>query len=250
MGIQRSPRVGLTQEDYNWRKIYAVAFVYIAVIAIANLRTAWMSDSSPGKLPFFGGSSVEDMRPALFRALPTASLSQNAARVIDPSLFNGFGDEGIEFLEDMKNPCWSDGGRLKCLPYFYILGPFQAGVRDMQAKMYRHPQIVRTANPEPHFWSENRPTEKFLQGTAAATDALQKNPSRNVIGSVSMTAIGSTLRRHESKALRCTAGHLLVEHNGARLQNERLQLRAGTGRKAILLDIGRCKPVCTRLSTR
>ena len=185
MGQPRSPasRTGLTQEEYNWRRIYAVSALYICIIVVANLRTAWVAHPENMLLqPFFPGSKAADMRPAIFHARPSAALSQAAARIVDPSLFEELGSQGLEFREDMKNPCWSDAGTLKCLPYFYLLGPFQAGVRDIQAKMQRHPQIVRTANPEPHFWSENRPTSQFLRGMAASVDALEKNPSRNVIG--------------------------------------------------------------------
>ena len=50
-----------------------------------------------------------------------------------------------EFLAEYKNPCWhpanvTDGKTLLCMPFYYVLGDFQCGVRDLAHRilMARH----------------------------------------------------------------------------------------------------------------
>jgi hypothetical protein len=197
----RTNRTSLTQEHLNWRKIYAFSCLYVLAI-LAYWYTAMTSHQLNRQLPL-PRSTVNGMRPKLFETLPSQSTVNKSARIIDPSLFLGL--EGLyqgisaasgnktmgqhtgsgNYLQDMKNPCWRSENDIVCLPYFYVLGSFQSGIRDMQVKMHRHPQIARTATAEPHFWSENRPTSRYLESLSVATDTLLKNPGRSVIGYVS-----------------------------------------------------------------
>jgi N-acetylgalactosamine 4-sulfate 6-O-sulfotransferase len=43
------------------------------------------------------------------------------------------------------NPCWQDGsrgGRLRCLPFFQILGVSKCGTTDLYGRLVLHPQIM------------------------------------------------------------------------------------------------------------
>lgn len=48
-----------------------------------------------------------------------------------------------EFLSAYKSPCWTDAtyNATRCLPYFYILGVFQCGTRDLYARVSGHKQV-------------------------------------------------------------------------------------------------------------
>jgi hypothetical protein len=66
-----------------------------------------------------------------------------------------FGDLPDAFLAEYKNPCWHDAngtaagagaapGRLRCLPYYFILGDFHCGVRDLHARLLQaRPALAR-----------------------------------------------------------------------------------------------------------
>ncbi|XP_035686733.1 carbohydrate sulfotransferase 15-like [Branchiostoma floridae] len=79
-----------------------------------------------------------------------------------------------EFLPDYKNPCWfekvqgtdvdsrwregrSDNGtgqfRLRCLPYFYIIGMPKCGTTDLYYRINQHPDVVSASKNEPNWWT-------------------------------------------------------------------------------------------------
>jgi len=64
------------------------------------------------------------------------------------------------FLQNYKNPCWiSTGDKLRCLPYFHIIGICKSGTSDLYKRMLMHPQIVPNEgvyNKETWFWSWKR----------------------------------------------------------------------------------------------
>ncbi|XP_063418203.1 carbohydrate sulfotransferase 15-like [Mytilus trossulus] len=64
-----------------------------------------------------------------------------------------------KFLENMKNPCWNEKDRMRCLPYFHIVGVCRSGVADLYNRMLMHPKIVGNTGPhsrETDFWSWKR----------------------------------------------------------------------------------------------
>ncbi|XP_059177859.1 carbohydrate sulfotransferase 15-like [Physella acuta] len=85
-----------------------------------------------------------------------------------------------KFLPQFKNPCFYDylsaGKRkLRCLPYFYIIGMAKSGTSDLHARMVKHPLVNRNdfgSGKETRFWSRNR-YDMFTQ-TAEDIDG-QKN---------------------------------------------------------------------------
>ncbi|KAL0178827.1 hypothetical protein M9458_024269, partial [Cirrhinus mrigala] len=97
------------------------------------------------------------------------------------------------FLPDVKNPCWfeelrgnvsedpygsnlfghsfrqisgsfrlrltrHDGKlrRLRCLPYFYIIGQPKCGTTDLYERLRLHPDVLLTPPKEPHWWTRKR----------------------------------------------------------------------------------------------
>jgi hypothetical protein len=85
----------------------------------------------------------------------TAEAGEQAAAVISPDVF---AELPAAFLPEFKAPCWRRNatGALACLPYFYTLGVFQCGVKDIFRRLLHHPDAVKTHNDSPHFWDEVR----------------------------------------------------------------------------------------------
>lgn len=54
-----------------------------------------------------------------------------------------------------RNPCWQGAeGKLRCLPYFQILGVSKCGTTDLYHRLSKHPDLFESANKGPHFWDE------------------------------------------------------------------------------------------------
>ena len=202
-----SPQSPAALEAARWGQIQICVCMYMLMVFTAN---CWIALSPLGGRHFSpSGTSLNDsssekphksvqhargsaFRPELFHEQPALAQLQAAARVVDPTLFSttsGFGgnrtyqDRSNPFVPGVKNPCWEHNGVLRCIPYFYILGAFQSGARDLQAKMRRHHEIAHSDLAEPHFWSELRDPVKFVDGYKHASQDILKNPS-HVIGCV------------------------------------------------------------------
>ncbi|XP_046374729.2 carbohydrate sulfotransferase 15-like [Haliotis rufescens] len=55
------------------------------------------------------------------------------------------------FLKQLKNPCWFEDEKLRCLPYFHILGCAKCATTDLSRRITLHPDIV---NPDAPFDKE------------------------------------------------------------------------------------------------
>ena len=129
---------------------------------------------------FLSTSSSFGARPRLFDTLPSLTQLKASAGAIDSGLFEGI---PAEFDPGYKNPCWIDTrAAMHCLPYFYVLSGFQSGIQDLQAKMLKHPDIVASGNPQPHFWAEQRANNKLLRVMDVAVPRIKEAPSRRVVG--------------------------------------------------------------------
>ncbi|GLI71601.1 hypothetical protein VaNZ11_016865 [Volvox africanus] len=53
-----------------------------------------------------------------------------------------------------KNPCWMAGQRLRCIPYFHILGVSKCGTTDLYHRLSKHPELFESRNKGPHWWDE------------------------------------------------------------------------------------------------
>lgn len=61
--------------------------------------------------------------------------------------------------------------RLRCLPYFYIIGQPKCGTTDLFFKLTSHPHIVKPPVKEPHWWTRKRFS---VQGEEQEVESLQK----------------------------------------------------------------------------
>ena len=46
--------------------------------------------------------------------------------------------------------------RLRCLPYFLIVGQPKCGTTDVYRKIVKHPDVINPPIKELHWWSRNR----------------------------------------------------------------------------------------------
>ncbi|GLI66279.1 hypothetical protein VaNZ11_010037 [Volvox africanus] len=53
-----------------------------------------------------------------------------------------------------KNPCWTQEGRLRCIPFFHILGVSKCGTTDLYHRLSKHPLFFKSRNKGPHWWDE------------------------------------------------------------------------------------------------
>ena len=181
-------------ETQRWRRLRLLTAAYVAAIVMCNILIArsplpQQSDSA-GQL-----NNSTAIRPQLFaKPLPLPAV-RSAAAVIDPSLFNA--DSPLALVGDnteppwnstFKNPCWNDGAKLRCVPYFYVLGAFQCGVRDLGRKMVRHPAIAQSANPEIHFWSELREAKQLTANARPALPKILHDADEAIIGCAQLPA--------------------------------------------------------------
>jgi hypothetical protein len=174
-----------SKDGARWSQIQFVAVIYLAVIVCINWRT-WIVTHG-------GARDSRQFRPQLFSALPALASLRMSAQIVDPTLFSQ-AMLATEFESEYKNPCWlptrqqrdAQAPSLRCLPYFYVLTPFQSGVRDLAKKMQMHPDIART-DAQPHFWSELRATDQYLDSLQSAVSDVQREPKRKVIGRASLT---------------------------------------------------------------
>jgi len=80
---------------------------------------------------------------------PTAR--HDAIAGTSPDIFRGLPDA---FDPAYKNPCWMQKGKLRCIPYFQILGVSKCGTTDLYHRLAKHPELVESINKGPHFWDE------------------------------------------------------------------------------------------------
>ncbi|XP_058477786.1 carbohydrate sulfotransferase 15 [Solea solea] len=85
--------------------------------------------------------------------------------------------------------------RMRCLPYFYIIGQPKCGTTDLYTRLSLHPDIFTTVK-EPHWWTRKRfgialsnerfrdqyPVESYLDLFDKVADQIQGKPMANASG--------------------------------------------------------------------
>ncbi|KAF7204198.1 transcript variant X3 [Nothobranchius furzeri] len=134
----------------------------------------------------------------------------------DPHMFSVIPHK---FLPGIKNPCWYEeftGNltsdpyrtnlklyRLRCLPYFYIMGQPKCGTTDLYDRLRLHPDVKFTTFKEPHWWTRKRfgiirlsegfhdryPVGDYLDLFDQAAYQIQGNLTANTNGSPSHPSI-------------------------------------------------------------
>lgn len=60
-----------------------------------------------------------------------------------------------EYLATSKSPCWEDSGKMKCVPYFFMVGVFKCGTTDLFRRITRHPEVL-IGQKEIHWFTKLR----------------------------------------------------------------------------------------------
>ncbi len=91
---------------------------------------------------------------------------------------------GPTFLKDYKNPCWlqtlsrganSGVGKLRCLPYVYILGVEKCGTTELYDKLTLHPQVAKGKLKEPIWWCQRRFGYRVTGGQPQSVESYLNN---------------------------------------------------------------------------
>lgn len=94
-------------------------------------------------------------------------------------------------------PCWyvAAGDQqgvtprsLRCLPFFYLLGPFHSGGSDLYSRLAAHPDVVVNPAPHLHFWAESRPPTQMWKSYSEPSADVMAAPSTAVFGDASPSA--------------------------------------------------------------
>ncbi|XP_078616278.1 carbohydrate sulfotransferase 15-like [Branchiostoma floridae x Branchiostoma japonicum] len=140
--------------------------------------TSWSDENTQATsaVGFNMTSELRRLNPRIFSALPKA------------------------FLSDYKNPCWFEKAketgldpqgrarvsfRLRCLPYFYIIGMQKCGTTDLYYRITQHPDVVRACAKEPKFWTTygHRQLGKYLDCFGDAASIIRKRIRKQLTSS-------------------------------------------------------------------
>ncbi|XP_072040798.1 carbohydrate sulfotransferase 15-like [Amphiura filiformis] len=66
-----------------------------------------------------------------------------------------------QFLPDYKNPCVLEKEKIRCLPYFYLIGAPKSGTTDLWWNIVRHPSVVRRVK-EGSWWTNEEKTYWYI----------------------------------------------------------------------------------------
>ncbi|XP_041480638.1 carbohydrate sulfotransferase 15-like [Lytechinus variegatus] len=148
-----------------------------------------------------GTTNTTTLPPDLYR------LAKQNTTTLPPDLYRlakqVFDELPDEYLPGYKSSCWMTKknapgiGRLRCLPYFYILGVAKCGTSDLWDKINAHPHVVRKLVKEPHWWTRYRlqgiSFDAYLQKRSASLVSSFKEDSSNKLTHIVGDGSASTL---------------------------------------------------------
>lgn len=141
----------------------------------------------------------------------TVQQAERAAARVSPDLFAAL---PASFLKEYKAPCWrTEENKLRCLPYFYILGVFQCGVRDLMARVLLHKRAASTLNAAPSFWDEIHPFSEYLALFEPALPKVEAFPTSAVFGDGSLSTFTYTWTGSERLHAEWTAAFRACREN-------------------------------------
>lgn len=216
--LRRGPSKGTALKQWQegvpgtspWTKIIALTLGGLAAIVllsalVMDLKQVWqplkqMVVGAKRSFTVKGDTSVIAASGAVGHPKPRGGLAPSgvsleaaeaAARSLCPDVFDGL---PLEFDPEYKTPCWYNEteGKRHCIPFFYILGNFQSGVRDLSLRLALHPDVVSPTNAAPHFWDERHPWGQYVANYDRAVPFIESNPGRTVVGDVSASTFAFT----------------------------------------------------------
>ncbi|XP_076437381.1 carbohydrate sulfotransferase 15-like [Babylonia areolata] len=105
----------------------------------------WSHRVEEYKKPKYELDFVQDKPLSEVCCAPNTNLTQKTYGYIEPPVFE----------EKSKNPCWYNGTRLRCMPYFYIIGASKSATNDLFDRLRAHPNVQSTRK-EVHWFSRLR----------------------------------------------------------------------------------------------
>lgn len=94
-----------------------------------------------------------------------------------------------EFTDKSLNPCWYDDKKLRCMPYFYIIGASKSATTDLFSRLMKHPDIKSTRK-DIHWISRLRTLGAGLSWYTANFNAISKDIHTQITTGTSKTVIG------------------------------------------------------------
>lgn len=85
----------------------------------------------------------------------------NNCKIIKKYLYITFQEE-LPFLKNYRNPCWREldlqenESRIRCLPYFFLVGAPKCGTTDLAKRISKHPLISAEVKKELHWLTRRR----------------------------------------------------------------------------------------------
>lgn len=85
-----------------------------------------------------------------------------------------------QYTEKSKNPCWYDGSRLRCVPYFYIIGASKSGTNDLLRRISAHPDVAKDTRREVHWFSRLRTLGAELRWYTSVFNSVAKTINNEI----------------------------------------------------------------------
>lgn len=153
-----------------------------ATVALAGgLRAVAIAAGYQTGLALVRDSQSRPVGPPYVHTRLSLPFSQSVVDV-DPETVAGLPKDG-QYLADYLSPCWHTDGRVRCLPYFQILGVSKCGTTNLFGLLIHHGDMSPAANKGPHWWDERvpkGPEGRFTDYVALydrdAADRLPGNP--------------------------------------------------------------------------
>eukprot|EP00756_Hemistasia_phaeocysticola_P062615 Hpha_TRINITY_DN6067_c0_g1::TRINITY_DN6067_c0_g1_i2::g.63352::m.63352/K08106/CHST15; N-acetylgalactosamine 4-sulfate 6-O-sulfotransferase len=161
------------QDELQLPKDHAAAFLARAAKLRAQIPTNLLLNvstpphplqpSSPaGSTPFVNAPSVNRPQHHLVRRVDRQLADMLPAR----------------YEPQFRSPCWRQGGRLRCLPAFQVLGVSKCGTTDLFDKLRSLHLVGAATNKGPHWWDEDRVQNAsyYLALYDKAAEGVEANP--------------------------------------------------------------------------
>ncbi|KDD75062.1 hypothetical protein H632_c895p1 [Helicosporidium sp. ATCC 50920] len=137
----------------------------------------WLDDMAREVHGMWGATeaSLEQNAAAYKEAVLTEAEFDRELQAVSPDIYGRVRSYDGKF----RNPCFYDQeaeGRLRCLPYFSILGVSKCGTTDMYHKLMMLNNTAESNNKGPHFWDESKPFERYLEVYDNIANKVQQSP--------------------------------------------------------------------------
>ncbi|GAX82546.1 hypothetical protein CEUSTIGMA_g9972.t1 [Chlamydomonas eustigma] len=175
--------------------VFCLAFMGIMLLHLQRERP-----SHPSKKPEIQSSALVSKYEE--KTFEDARLRKIGA-TLDPEIMANVPRAASEYKLNVKNPCWDHEGTIRCLPYFYLAGSFQAGVDTLYKQLIPHRDIIHNEMTRYQFWGEEgKPMSTYAQKNGQSYEQIKQSPQQHII----LDASSSTFAFYWSAGLRTHQG--------------------------------------------